>query len=164
LYYDCTNFYFEIEEEDNISNEECDEEGIAARKYGHCKQHQPSPIVQMGLFMDYSGIPLAMEIDRGNKNEQITLVPLEKKILADFGVSKFVVCTDAALSSGENRMFNNWGERSYVTAVSIKQMDAKKRNGHWTPPVGNFVEEIQRLPTIFVTSRIQRKIVRSIMI
>lgn len=127
LYYDCTNFYFEIEEEDNISNEECDEEGIAARKYGHCKQHQPSPIVQMGLFMDYSGIPLAMEIDRGNKNEQITLVPLEKKILADFGASKFVVCTDAALSSEENRMFNNWGERSYVTAVSIKQMDAEKK-------------------------------------
>ncbi len=122
LYYDCTNFYFEIEEEDNISNEDADRQDIAARKYGFSKQHQPSPIVQMGMFMDYTGIPLAICLNRGNKNEQPTLIPLEEKIMQDFELSKFVICTDAGLSSTENKTFNNLGERSYVTTVSIKKM------------------------------------------
>lgn len=122
LYYDCTNFYFETEEEDDISNQEADEKDIAARKYGVSKQHQPSPLVQMGLFMDYSGIPLAICINRGNKNEQQTLIPLEEKILQDFGLARFVVCTDAGLSSETNRKFNNFGERSFVTTVSVKTM------------------------------------------
>lgn len=122
LYYDCTNFYFETEEEDDISDEEADEKGIPARKYGYSKQHQPSPLVQMGMFMDYSGIPLAISIGRGNQNEQTTLIPLEEKILQDFEVSKFVVCTDAGLSSEANRKFNNFGERSFITTVSIKMM------------------------------------------
>ena len=89
LYYDCTNFFFEVEAEDNISNEEADRLGIAARKYGFSKQHQPSPIVEMGMFMDYSGIPLAICLNRGNQNEQPTLIPLEKKIMEDFELSKF---------------------------------------------------------------------------
>lgn len=123
LYYDCTNFYFETEEEDDISNQEADEKDVAARKYGISKQHQPSPLVQMGLFMDYSGIPLAISINRGNKNEQQTLIPLEEKIMQDFELSRFVVCTDAGLASEANRKFNNFGERSFVTTVSIKMMN-----------------------------------------
>ncbi len=125
LYYDCTNFYFETEEEDGIPNDEADGKGMPARKYGKSKQHQPSPLVQMGLFMDYSGIPLAICMGRGNQNEQMTLVPLEKKILQDFGLARFVVCTDAGLASEANRKFNNFGERSFVTAVSIKKMEDK---------------------------------------
>lgn len=123
LYYDCTNFYFETEEEDDIPNEEADEKDTAARKYGLSKQHQPSPLVQMGLFMDYSGIPLALCIGRGNRNEQTTLIPLEEKILQDFELAKFVVCTDAGLASEANRKFNNFGERSFVTTVSVKTME-----------------------------------------
>ena len=122
LYYDCTNFYFETEQEDPITNQEADAKDIAARKYGISKQHQPSPLVQMGLFMDYSGIPLAICINRGNKNEQQTLVPLEEKILQDFELARFVVCTDAGLASEANRKFNNFGERSFVTTVSVKMM------------------------------------------
>lgn len=125
LYYDCTNFYFETEEEDDISNEEADSLDTAARKYGHSKQHQPSPLVQMGLFMDYSGIPLAVCIGRGNRNEQTTLIPLEEKILQDFELSRFVICTDAGLASEANRKFNNFGERSFVTTVSVKMMEKK---------------------------------------
>lgn len=125
LYYDCTNFYFETEEEDGLPDEEADEKELPARKYGKSKQHQPSPLVQMGLFMDYSGIPLAICVGRGNQNEQQTLVPLERKILQDFELAKFVVCTDAGLSSEANRKFNNFGERSFVTTVSIKKMDAE---------------------------------------
>lgn len=128
LYYDCTNFYFETEQEDDISNEEADEKDIAARKYGFSKQRQPSPLVQMGLFMDYSGIPLAICINRGNKNEQTTLIPLEKKIMQDFELSKFVICTDAGLSSEENRMFNNVKQRSFVTTISVKCMKEKQKS------------------------------------
>ena len=135
LYYDCTNFYFETEEEDDISNQEADEKDIAARKYAVSKQHQPSPLVQMGLFMDYSGIPLAVCINRGNMNEQQTLMPLEEKILQDFELSRFVVCTDAGLSSDANRKFNNFGERSFVTTVSIKAM-AKELKAWCLDPCG----------------------------
>lgn len=108
LYYDCTNYFFEIEEEDDL------------RKYGTSKEHRPNPIVQMGLFMDRSGIPLAFNINPGNTNEQITMKPLEEQLMRDFELSKFVVCTDAGLSSEPNRKFNNFGERSYITAHSLK--------------------------------------------
>ena len=123
LYYDCTNFFFEIEEEDNISNEEADQQDIAARKYGTSKQHQPCPVVEMGMFMDYSGLPLAICLNRGNKNEQPTLIPLEKKIMEDFELSRFVICTDSGLSSVDNKMYNNFGERSFITTVPIKKMN-----------------------------------------
>ena len=131
LYYDCTNFFFEIEQDDDIPDAVADEEEIAARKHGFCKEHRPLPIVQMGLFMDYTGIPLAMCLGRGNRNEQITMIPLEKKLMSDFEVSKFVVCTDAGLSSEPNRKFNNWGERSFITTISIKDNKMTKELQSW---------------------------------
>jgi transposase len=110
LYYDCTNYYFEIEQEDGN------------KQYGLSKDHKPNPIVQMGLFMDGDGIPLAFSIHRGNMNEQLTLKPLEKKILSDFGLSRFVVCTDAGLSSKANRRFNDRDGRAFITTQSIKKL------------------------------------------
>lgn len=110
LYYDCTNFFFEIEEEKGI------------RKYGKSKEHRPNPIVQMGLFLDGDGIPLAFTIFSGNKSEQPTLIPLEEKILKDYDLSKFVVCTDAGLASYTNRKFNNRKDRSYVVTQSVKTL------------------------------------------
>lgn len=121
LYYDCTNFYFEIEEE------------IGIRKYGHSKENRPNPIVQMGLFMDYSGLPLAFSIQDGNTNEQTTLIPLEKKILSDFEVSQFVVCTDAGLSSAANRKFNNFANRGFVTTQSLKTMKKELQDQALSP-------------------------------
>lgn len=115
LYYDCTNFYFEIDQEEDD------------KQYGPSKQHQPKPIVQMGLFMDGSGVPLAMNITPGNRNEQKTLRPLEKKILQDFNLSRFIVCTDAGLASQKNREFNNKGDRAFITTQSIKQLKAHLR-------------------------------------
>ncbi|MEG2610457.1 MAG: IS1634 family transposase [Bacilli bacterium] len=117
LYYDCTNYFFEIEEEKGI------------RKYGASKEHRPNPIVQMGLFMDGNGIPLAFNINAGNTNEQITMTPLEKKIIKDFDVSKFVVCTDAGLASNANRLFNNKKDRAFITTQSIKKL--KKYQKEW---------------------------------
>lgn len=85
--------------------------------------------MEMGLFMDGDGIPLAFSIHSGNTNEQLTLQPLEKKILEDFSLAKFVVCTDAGLSSTANRKFNNKGERSFITTQSIKKL--KKHLKAW---------------------------------
>lgn len=110
LFYDCTNYYFEIEDDDDL------------RKYGKSKEHRPNPIVGMGLFMDGDGIPLSFDTFPGNKNEQITLKPLEEKIISDFGSSEFVVCTDAGLASNSNRKFNNKNNRKYVTTQSLKKL------------------------------------------
>lgn len=110
LYYDCTNYFFEIEEESGL------------REYGHSKDHKPNPIVQMGLFMDGDGIPLAFDIHSGRTNEQKTLKPLEKRILSDYKLSRFVVCTDAGLSSIENRKFNDMGNRAFITTQSVKML------------------------------------------
>ena len=129
LYYDCTNFYFETESEDAMPDAEADRLELGTRKYGPSKQHQPAPLVQMGMFLDHSGIPLAIQISRGNKSEQETLIPLEKQIQQDFEVTKFVVCTDAGLSADVNKRYNNWGDRAYVTTVSIKKM--KKEQRQW---------------------------------
>lgn len=110
LYYDCTNFFFEIECEDDF------------RKYGKSKENRPNPIVQMGLFMDGDGIPLSCEITPGNTNEQITLKPLEEKIIKDFDLAEIVVCTDAGLASKTNRKFNDKNNRKFITTQSIKKL------------------------------------------
>lgn len=112
LYYDCTNYYFEIEEEEGL------------KQYGKSKENRPNPIVQMGLFMDGDGIPLAFDITPGNTNEQTTLKPLEQKIIDDFNTSQFVVCTDAGLASNANRKFNNTNSRKFITTQSIKKLKA----------------------------------------
>ena len=117
LFYDCTNYFFETEEENGL------------KQYGKSKEHRPNPIVQMGLFMDKNGIPLAFCINKGNTNEQTTLVPLEKQLMRDFSLSQFVVCTDAGLSSESNRMFNNFGNRCFITTQSIKKL--KKELKSW---------------------------------
>lgn len=110
LYYDCTNYFFEIEQEEGL------------KQYGPSKEHRPNPIVQTGLFMDGDGIPLAFNITPGNTNEQTTLTPTEEKILKDFKLSKFIVCTDAGLASIANRKFNNKQDRAFITTQSIKKL------------------------------------------
>jgi len=110
LYYDCTNYFFEIEQEEGL------------KQYSKSKEHRPNPVVQMGLFMDGDGIPLAFSMTEGNTNEQITLKPLEKKILSDFELSKFVVCTDAGLSSADNRKYNDMSGRAFITTQSVKKL------------------------------------------
>ncbi len=121
LFYDCTNFFFEIEQADGI------------KQYGYSKEHRPNPLVQLGLFMDGNGIPLAFDIFPGNMNEQKTLTPLESKIAKDFGMSQFIVCTDAGLSSYENRRFNNVGQRAYITTQSLKKLTAERKQWALSP-------------------------------
>lgn len=115
LYYDCTNYYFEIEQEDGD------------KKYGKSKEHRPNPIIQMGLFTDGDGLPLAFSLFPGSQNEQKSLKPLEQKILQQFGCQKFIYCSDAGLASEDNRAFNHMGERSFIVTQSIKKLPAEDR-------------------------------------
>ena len=114
IYYDCTNFYFEIDAAEDD------------KQFGKSKENRPLPIVGMGLFMDMDGIPISFSIYPGNRNEQITMIPLEEKMLEKFDMSKFVVCTDAGLSSATNRVFNSYdgedGMRAYITTQPIKTL------------------------------------------
>ena len=143
LYYDCSNFYFETEQADEL------------RKYGKSKENRPNPIVQMGLFMDGDGIPIAFDIFDGASNEQPSLKPLEKKLIKDFNFDQFVVCTDAGLGSEANRRFNSINERSFVVTQSLKKLQEEERvsamdNKNWRrlsdgKPVKDF-EEIRQNP------------------
>lgn len=117
VYYDLTNYFFEREEEGGLV------------QFGHCKEGRPLPIVQMGLFMDHDGFPLAMCIEPGNKAETSTLKPMEQILKDKFGLSKLVVCTDGGLSSYENRKNDSVGDRSFITVQSLKKL--KKYLQEW---------------------------------
>lgn len=115
LYYDCTNYYFEIEQEEGD------------KKYGKSKEHRPNPIIQMGLFTDGDGIPLAFSTFPGNQNEQTSLKPLEQKVIEEFGCEKFIFCSDSGLGSENNRLLNHTGNRAYIVTQSIKKLGAEYR-------------------------------------
>ena len=116
LYYDCTNYYFEIEQEEG------------QKRYGKSKEHRPNPIIQMGLFTDGDGIPLAFSLFPGNQNEQTSVKPLEKMILQDFHCEKFIYCSDAGLGSENNRVFNHMGQRAFIVTQSIKKLPKEERD------------------------------------
>lgn len=129
VYYDCTNYYFEIEKAEDD------------KQYGAGKENRPLPIVEMGLFMDADGIPLAFCINPGNQNEQLSMVPLEKKLIRNFDMSRFVVCTDAGLSSNSNRKFNDYdkedGSRCFITTQSIKKLKSYQKE--WALDTENWI-------------------------
>ena len=112
IYYDCTNYFFEIDNEDDL------------RKYGISKEHKPNPIVGMGLFMDGDGLPLSCNIYPGNQNEQKTLIPEETKIVNDFKLdnTKIILCTDAGLASDEIKKYNIKDGRGFVITQSLKKL------------------------------------------
>lgn len=115
LYYDCTNYYFKIEQEDGD------------KKYGESKEHRPNPIIQMGMFMDGDGIPLAFSLFPGNTNEQKSLKPLEQQVIQDFGCQKFIYSSDAGLGSESIRNYNHMGERAFIVTQSIKKLPAEDK-------------------------------------
>lgn len=123
MYYDCTNFYFECEKEDEAVIDEVTGEILdGLRKYGVSKEHRPNPIVEMGLFMDGRGIPVSMCLHPGNTGEQLTAVPLEKEILKMTKGKKFIYCADAGLGSYNIRKFNSMGGRAFIVTQSIKKL------------------------------------------
>lgn len=122
-FYDCTNYYFEVETDDPDYVDEVTGEIIKGlRKYGPGKEHRPNPIVEMGLFMDSDGIPLSMCITSGSDNEQTTAVPLEKKLTKMLKGKKFIYCADAGLGSLNIRNFNSMGGRAFIVTQSVKKL------------------------------------------
>jgi transposase len=121
LYYDCTNYYFETEEEEGI------------RQYGHSKEHRPNPIISMGLFMDGNGMPLAFDLNPGAMNEQATLKPVQERMIKDFSLSRVVVCTDAGLGSMKNRLLNDTPNRAFVVTQSIKKLEKSLKEWALSP-------------------------------
>ena len=141
IYYDCTNFFFEIDNEDDL------------RKYGVSKEHKPNPIVGMGLFMDGDGLPLSCNIYPGNKNEQKTLIPEESKIVDNFKLdnTKIILCTDAGLASDEIKKYNIKDGRGFVITQSLKKLKDEIKNkvfdkNNWRIP--NDLKNIYNLETI----------------
>lgn len=131
-YYDCTNYYFEIESPDDDYTDEVTGEFIKGfRKYGVSKQHQPAPLVEMGLFMDADGIPLSMCLASGSDNEQTTAIPAEKKLSDVLDGKKFIYCADAGLGSYSIRNFNSMGGRAFIVTQSIKKMSQPLRQAAW---------------------------------
>lgn len=124
-YFDCTNFYFEKESEDEDVYDEITGELIKGLlKYGVSKEHRPNPIVQMGLFMDADGIPLSMCINPGSDNESLCAVPTEKKMLKMFENKDIIYCSDAGLGYNDTRLFNDFGGRKFVVTQSIKKLNS----------------------------------------
>ncbi len=120
-FYDCSNYYFEIETDDEDYVDEVTGETIKGlRKYGPSKEHRPNPIVEMGLFMDRDGIPLSMCITSGSDNEQTTAIPLEKQLTKMLKGKKFIYCADAGLGSLNIRNFNSMGGRAFIVTSSTK--------------------------------------------
>ena len=141
IYYDCTNYFFEIDEEDDL------------RKYGISKEHKPNPIVGMGLFMDGDGLPLSCNIYPGNQNEQKTLIPEENKIVNNFKLdnTKIILCTDAGLASDEIKKFNIKDNRGYVITQSLKKLKEEYKiqvfdKSNWR--ISNDLKNVYNLETI----------------
>ena len=123
MYYDCTNYFFEIEKPDEeIVDEVTGEIILGPRQFGISKENKTSPIVEMGLIMDRRGIPISMCIHPGNTNEQLTAVPLEKEVIKMTGNKKFIYCADAGLGSYNIRKFNDMGGRAYIVTQSVKKL------------------------------------------
>lgn len=123
VYYDCTNYYFEIEDNDPVGKDPRHPnrpEGI--RRRGKSKEHRPNPIVQMGLLMDSDGIPLSFIIFPGNESEQPSLQKIEEMIADKFGLNEFVISTDAGLSSEDNRRYNMTEGREYIAVQSLPKL------------------------------------------
>lgn len=121
-YFDCTNYYFETEYEDNIIDDATGEILKGFRRYGPSKEHRPNPLVEMGLFIDSRGIPISMCMASGSDSEQTLAVPLEKKITEMFKGKKFIYCADAGLNSIDIRKFNSMGGRAFVVTQSVKKL------------------------------------------
>ena len=128
-YYDCTNYYFEIETADEPYYDEVTGEYLyGLRQYGPSKEHRPNPIVEMGLFMDKDGIPLTMGLYPGNMNEQKTVHELETKLIKTLKNKRIIYCGDAGLGSASIRAFNDMGGRAFIVTQSIKKLSEELQN------------------------------------
>ena len=108
IYYDVTNYYFEIDQPDDF------------RKLGACKEKRHDPIVQMGLAVDNQAIPISYQLFEGNTHDSQTLMPVLKNIKKQFSTDRIIVVADKGLNSGDNIAFNTSLGDGYVYSKSIR--------------------------------------------
>lgn len=108
IYYDVTNYYFEIDDNDDF------------RKKGVNKEHRPNPIVQMGLFMDSLGLPMCYDLFEGNTNDCLTLKPMVQELQKNYNIGKVIVVADKGLNTGNNIAYNKAIGNGYVMSLSIR--------------------------------------------
>ncbi|MDE4543225.1 IS1634 family transposase [Thermoanaerobacterium sp. R66] len=111
VYYDVTNYYFEIDEQDEL------------RKKGVSKEHRPDPIVQMGLFMDTNGIPITYKLFPGNALDKTTLMPMLRKIQHDYSLGRIIVVADKGIITGDNIWYTLSAGNGYVFSYSVRCAD-----------------------------------------
>ena len=108
VYYDVTNYYFEIPNDDDF------------RKKGFSKEHRPNPIVQMGLLMDQSGLPITYKLFEGNVNDCNTMMPVLHDLKDEFGLGKVIVVADKGINTGENIAYNIIQGNGYIYSQTIR--------------------------------------------
>ena len=108
IYYDVTNYYFEIDMEDNL------------RKNGFSKENRRSPIVQLGLSMDEEGLPISYEVFAGNESEKLHLRPIISELIRKYDTSKIIAVADSAQNTGNNIYFLDEARQGYVFSQSIR--------------------------------------------
>ena len=108
IFYDVTNYYFEIDDNDDF------------RKKGVCKEHRPNPIVQMGLFMDSLGLPMCYKLFEGNTNDCMTLKPMVQELQKNYSVGRVIVVADKGLNTGNNIAYNKAIGNGYVMSLSVR--------------------------------------------
>lgn len=153
IFYDCTNYYFEIEDNDpDYVDKETGEVTMGLRKRGKSKEHRPNPIVQMGLLMDGDGIPLSFIIFPGNESEQPSLKTIEEMVADKFGLNEFVISTDAGLGSEDNRRYNMTEGREYITVQSLPSLPRKDQDMALDPRGWKVAFRDKKLPPIDPTN------------
>ena len=113
VYYDVTNYYFEIDEQDEM------------RRRGVSKEHRPDPIVQMGLFMDTDGIPITYKLFPGNTPDKTTLIPMLGRIQHDYSLGRIIVVADRGMTTGDNIWYTLSAGNGYVLSYSVRGADQK---------------------------------------
>lgn len=139
IYYDVTNFYFEIEEPDeDILDEDGTvlEKGI--RKMGVCKEERKLPILQMGLFMDDDGIPIAVESFPGNTLDHLTLRPALKRNIDDLDLSRFILIADRGICNYMNLLHVLDAGNGYIVSKSL--LKSTKKEQEWAYGDEDFIK------------------------
>ena len=113
VYYDVTNYYFEIDEQDDL------------RRKGAEKSNRKDPIVQMGLLLDKIGLPISYKLFPGNTHDSQTLLPILTSIKKKFGIKRIIVVADKALNSGDNIAYNTILGDGYVYSKSVRGAGAE---------------------------------------
>lgn len=130
IYYDVTNFYFEIEEPDeDILDEDGNILEKGRRKMGVCKEERKLPILQMGLFMDDDGIPIAVESFPGNTLDHLTLRPALKRNIDDMDLSRFILIADRGICNYMNLLHVLDAGNGYIVSKSL--LKSTKKEQEW---------------------------------